>query len=90
MSSAKTVLFKHFVGMWMMYQHGEQGGTLGRLSFFHNKDTIVTHPHLSKAWFQLICERSKGTMCANSQSGKSGKENKKRIENKTRERKITP
>jgi len=33
----------------MMYQHGEQGGTLGRLSFFNDKDTNVTHPSLFKS-----------------------------------------
>jgi len=32
-----------------MYQHGEQGGTLGRLSFFNDKDTNVTHPSLFKS-----------------------------------------
>lgn len=93
MSLAKTTLFKHFarfMGMRMMYQHGEQGGTLVHLSFFNNKDTNVTHPHFYKVCFQPICERLKGTMCADSQSGKSGKENKKRIETKKRERKPTP
>lgn len=78
------------MGMWRMYQQREKGGTLVCLSFFNNKDTNVTHPHFSKAWFQLIWERLRGTMCADSQSGKSRNENKKRIENKTKERKQNP